>query len=67
MEKIAKKFRSFAESEAADKAFHLSLTPEQRMEIFFEINARARGDLWDQKIERVGRIVKRHEHFPDRN
>src|SRR5438309_6522351 len=33
VEKIARKFRSFAEAEAAEKEFYRSLTPEQRMEI----------------------------------
>jgi hypothetical protein len=61
VEKIAKKFRPFAESEAADKAFYRSLTPEQCMEIFFEINARARGDEPEQRLERVCRVVKRGE------
>jgi hypothetical protein len=58
VEKIAKKFRSFAEADAADKEYYLSLTPQQRMEIFFEINARARNNDPDQRLERVCRIVK---------
>ena len=59
MEKVARKFRSFAESEVADKAFYHSLTPKQRMEIFFQINAQARTHESDQRLERICRVVKR--------
>jgi uncharacterized protein YdeI (YjbR/CyaY-like superfamily) len=59
VEKIVKKFRTFAESEAADRDFYRSLTPEQRMEIFFEINSRGRGNEAEQRLERVCRVVKR--------
>lgn len=56
-----RKFNSFAEAQAADDEFYRSLTPQQRMEIFFEMLAQVR-DYEREAAEgfpRVGRIVKR--------
>ncbi|MBI4324547.1 MAG: hypothetical protein HY674_04715, partial [Chloroflexi bacterium] len=44
MQKAVESFNSFRESEQADKKYYLSLTPEQRMEILFELIARAQAD-----------------------
>ena len=59
--KEAKVFRSFRESEAADQAFYNSLTPEERLEILFELIARECPDESQRRVERVYRIVKLHE------
>jgi len=59
VEKIAKKFLSFAESEAAENEFYQTLTPEERMEIFFEINVQARRDEAGQRLERGCRVASR--------
>ena len=61
MLKEAKVFRSFRESEAADREFYKSLTPEERLAIVFELVARATPDESQQRLERVYRIVKLHE------
>jgi uncharacterized protein YdeI (YjbR/CyaY-like superfamily) len=59
--KEANVFRSFHESEAADKVFYHSLTPEERLAILFELIARATPDESQQRVERVYRIVKLHQ------
>jgi hypothetical protein len=56
--KIYRKFRSFAEAEAADREFWRSLTPEERMEIFSELQRRYQGDP-PPRLERVYRVIKR--------
>jgi len=58
MQKVARVFSSFAESEKADLAYYRSLRPDQRMEILFELIARAQPDETEQRLERVYRIVK---------
>lgn len=37
------KFSSFAEADKADNAYYLSLTPEQRLAILFQLRAIAYG------------------------
>jgi len=59
--KEAKVFRSFRESEAADREFYQSLTPEERLAMVFELVARATPDESQQRLERVYRITKLHE------
>jgi hypothetical protein len=59
--KEAKVFRSFRESEAADKEFYQSLTPEERLAIVFELIARATPDEPEPRLERVYRITKLHD------
>ena len=61
MPKEANIFRSFSESDAADRAYYHSLAPEQRLEILFELIARANPDESQQRLERVYRIVKLHK------
>jgi hypothetical protein len=40
MEKVVKKFRSFAEQEKAEIQYYIHLTPEQRQEIAKELKIR---------------------------
>jgi hypothetical protein len=61
VEKVARKFRSFAESGEADREFYQSLTPEQRLDILGDLIAGANPGATGQKIERVGRIIKLQE------
>ena len=61
VERVASQFHSFAEADKADFEYYQSLTPEQRLEIFGELIARARPEGTDQRIERVCRIVKLQE------
>jgi hypothetical protein len=57
MEKVVRIFKSFEEADAADAEFYRSLTPEQRMEIFWELLRQLHGDA-PPRLERVYRIVK---------
>ena len=58
VQKVVRVFHSFQESEKADREYYLSLSPEQRMEILFELIARGQPDEPEQGFERVYRIVK---------
>lgn len=57
--KVAK-FGSFQEADRADKAYYLSLTPEQRLDIVAQLRALAYGpdDETAPRLARVYRIVK---------
>ena len=61
MEKVARKFRSFAEAEKADRESYLSLTPEQRLDILGELIARVHPNSVEEKIERISRTIKLQE------
>ena len=61
MEKSIQVFHSFAEAEKANKAYDLTLSPAQRVEILLELRAQ-----WQDKpneasegFKRVYRIIKR--------
>ncbi len=61
MEKVVKIFKSFEESDRADKAYYHSLTPQQRLEILWELNSRwptSGDDKPSERLERVYRIIK---------
>jgi hypothetical protein len=61
MEKVIRKFHFFTEAEKADRAYYLSLTPEQRLEILFDMVANPLRDEPEQRLERVCRVVKLQE------
>ncbi|MGA2685035.1 MAG: hypothetical protein ABSF51_08290 [Verrucomicrobiota bacterium] len=61
MEKVARKFRFFAEADKADLEFYQSLTTEQRLDILGELIASANPDGTEQRVERVGRIIRLQE------
>ena len=61
MEKVARKFRSFAEADKADREFYLSLLPEQRLDILGELITLAQTHETNQRLERVCRIIKLQE------
>ncbi|HLZ52849.1 MAG TPA: hypothetical protein VKS19_00075 [Verrucomicrobiae bacterium] len=61
MEKVARKFRSFAEADKADRESYPSFTPEQRLEMLFDLIAWANPRGTEQRIERVGRIIRLQE------
>ena len=44
MERIVRKSKSFAEDDRATKAYYAQLSPDQRLDILFELIARVRGD-----------------------
>jgi hypothetical protein len=58
VEKTAKKFRSFAEAEKADRDFYKKLTGNERLRILVELLDHGP----EQRLERVSRITK----FPRR-
>lgn len=58
MEKIVQKFNSFEEAEAADRAYYQSLSPDERMQILFEIIYRANNETYP-RLERVYRVIER--------
>jgi hypothetical protein len=61
VEKVARKFHSFAEADKADFEYYHSLTPEQRLDILGELIARAQPDKTGQRIEKISRIIKLQE------
>ena len=58
MEKSAKKFQNFAESEKADRDFYKKLTGNERLKILVDLLNHGP----EQRLERISRIVK----FPRR-
>ena len=59
VEPVVRQFDSYAEAEAADRAYYRSLTPEQRLEILFDLVARYREEHGcSERLERVYRIVE---------
>jgi hypothetical protein len=61
VEKVARKFRSFAEADKADREFYQSLLPEQRLEMLCDLIASAYPHEIKQRLERVCRIIKLQE------
>jgi hypothetical protein len=57
VEKIARVFHSFAEADQADADYYRSLTPEQRLEILFDLIKAQQPDEPEQRLERVCRII----------
>ena len=56
----AAKYGSFQEADRAEKAYYLSLTPQQRLEIVLQLRALAYGvdDETAPRLARVYRIIK---------
>ena len=54
VEKTAKKFRSFAEADKADRDFYKKLTGNERLQILVELLNHGP----EQKLERVSRITQ---------
>jgi hypothetical protein len=62
MEKAARIFHSFAEAGKADDEYYRSLTPEQRLEILFDlVKSQQPPDEPEPRLERVCRIIKLQE------
>jgi hypothetical protein len=60
VERVVQIFDSFEEAEQADRAYYRSLSPQQRLEILFELISRYRGsDSADQqRLARVHRVIE---------
>jgi uncharacterized protein YdeI (YjbR/CyaY-like superfamily) len=61
MEKAARVFHSFAEADQAEKEYYRSLTPEQRLEILFDLVKTQQPDEVEPRLERVYRVIKLQE------
>ena len=61
MEKVARKFCSFAEAGKADREFYQSLLPEQRLEILCDLITSAYPNEIKQRLERVCHVIKLQE------
>ncbi len=61
MEKVGRKFLSFAEAEQAEREYYRSLTPQQRLDLMLEIIRQGAPDEAFERFERVCRVVKLHE------
>ncbi len=61
MDKVVRKFGSFAEAEKADREYYRSLTGQQRLDILLELIASVQDteDEAAKGFERVYRIIKR--------
>ena len=58
MVKIARVFHSLADADKADEEYYRSLTPEQRLEILFDLIQSQQPDEAEQRLERVCRVIK---------
>jgi hypothetical protein len=61
MEREIRVFRSFDESERADRDYYQSLSPAQRMDILLDLINQWQGDKASKGFERVYRVTKLHE------
>jgi len=60
MKPVVAKFRTFREAEAATLDYYLRLSPQERLEILFQLRAMAHeeSDATDARLARVYRITK---------
>jgi hypothetical protein len=58
MERVVRVFESFEDADQADALFRSRLTPQQRVDMFFEIRERARKDAVEPRLERVCRVLE---------
>jgi hypothetical protein len=61
MERVIRKFDSFEAAEAAEIEEDRAMTPEQRIEIVLELQARVDPDGAKQGFQRVYRVVEREQ------
>jgi len=57
LERRVEKFRSNAEAEQADLEFYRTLTPNERLDIFFQLLEEGRDEA-DKGFQRVYRVTK---------
>lgn len=59
MERVIRVFDSFEDADQADREYYASLTPQQRLEILFDLISRYSDDASNQQgFARVYRIVE---------
>ena len=61
MEKVVRVFHSFEEADAADVAEDRAMTPEERVAVVFELQARLYPDAAQQGFARIYRLTQRTE------
>jgi len=59
MEKVVRIFHSFEEAEAAEIEEDRAMTPEERVAMVFELQARLYPDAAQQRFARVYRVTER--------
>lgn len=59
MEKVVRVFHSFEEAEAADRKARANLSPEERVEIFFQLRERFYQNAPIEGLARVYRVLER--------
>ena len=59
MEKVVRVFHSFEEVDAADVAEDQAMTPEERLAVVFELQARLYPDAAQQRFARIYRLTQR--------
>ena len=58
---VIRKFDSFEEADAANLQERLRMTPEQRVEIFFQLRERFHPDAFTKGFARVYRVLELDE------
>ncbi|MBL8229275.1 MAG: hypothetical protein JNL98_12385 [Bryobacterales bacterium] len=58
MEKVVRVFHSWEEADAANRREWLSMTPEERVQIFLSLQQRGFEDASQQRLERVYRVLE---------
>jgi len=61
MEKVVRIFQSFEEADESDVRQRLSMTPEERVEVFLRIQQRGFKDAADERLARVYRVLTLEE------
>jgi hypothetical protein len=59
MEREIRVFRTFADADQAEDAYHASLSPQERVDLLLDLIARYQESLGEaaSRLERVGRVV----------
>jgi hypothetical protein len=58
VEKVVRVFDTFEAADAADALSRAQMTPQQRVDIFFELRERAHPDAFEQGFARVYRVLE---------
>ena len=58
MERVVRVFDTFEEADAADALSRAHMTPQERVDIFFELRERAHPDAFKQGFARVYRVLE---------
>ncbi len=58
MEKVIKKFSSFEKAQEADDNYYNSLTPNQRVDLVLEMQARYREGIEDEAAAGFSRVYR---------